>query len=78
MVNCRCVAIARFSFVSDAAVASAEMVGIGSVFKAIDLRRFKSGSVRAESTSAMVTALIYDPDVSSVVRILCRTDVQGG
>ena len=45
---------------SEAAVASAEVVDMGGVFDAMDLRRFKSGSVAATSTSAIVKLLIKD------------------
>lgn len=44
-LNWRCVAIARFSIASEAAVGSEEDVGIGGLLEAIERRRLIKGSV---------------------------------
>ncbi len=51
-VNCRCVAIARFSIASEVGVGFGEAVGIGGLFEAIERRRLISGSEEGESIMA--------------------------
>lgn len=46
--------MARFSVASDAAVASAEVVGMGARFEAIESRRLRRGSESAPSVDAML------------------------
>ena len=46
--------MARFSVASDAAVASAEVVGMGARFEAIESRRLRRGSERTPSVDAIL------------------------